>query len=238
MPRRASRTAPRRPVVAIVAAAGSGTRVGGSVPKQFLKAGGRTLLDHAISRLARHPDVDAVVAVVPASRVRSASRLMARHRRLVAVVAGGRRRQDSVERGLAAIPAGRGVLVLVHDAARPLVSPKVVSAIVRAALRDGAAIPGLAPADTVKEVSVAGRVERTLDRSSLRLIQTPQGFRAEWLRRAYAVARRRRLDASDDASLVEAAGMPVTVVDGDPQTFKVTTRADVVRLRAFMRGPK
>jgi len=223
--------------VAIVAAAGNGTRVGGAVPKQFLRFGGRTLLDHAVSRLARHPDVDAVVAVVPLARLRSASRLMARHPRLVAVVAGGPRRQDSVERGLEAIPGGREAIVLVHDAARPLVSGRVVSAVVRAARRDGAAVPGLSPADTVKVISAAGRVERTLDRASLRLIQTPQGFRAEWLRRAYAVARRRRIDATDDASLVEAAGMPVTVVDGDPRTFKVTTRADVARLRALMRRP-
>jgi 2-C-methyl-D-erythritol 4-phosphate cytidylyltransferase len=222
-------------VVAIIAAAGSGTRVGGGVPKQFLKVAGRTILEHALQRLERHPEVDAVVAVVPASRLRAARMLMRRHPRLVAVVPGGARRQDSVELGLRAAPGGEDAIVLVHDAARPLVAPAVVSAIIRAARRRGAAVPGIAPADTVKSVDGGGRVTGTLDRSALRLIQTPQGFRASWLRRAFLDAAAKGTTATDDASLVEAAGMPVVVVEGDPANFKITTRADLAALRARLR---
>ncbi len=222
-------------VVAIIAAAGSGTRVGGGVPKQFLKVGGRTILELTLGRLERHPEVDALVAVVPPRRLRAAKLMMRRHPRLVAVVAGGARRQDSVERGLRAAPGGERAIVLVHDAARPLVAPELVSSIIRAARRRGAAVPGIAPADTVKSVDGGGRVTGTLDRARLRMVQTPQGFRASWLRRAFRRAAVEGTAATDDASLVEAAGMPVVVVDGDPLNFKITTRADLLRLRALMR---
>jgi 2-C-methyl-D-erythritol 4-phosphate cytidylyltransferase len=222
-------------VVAIVAAAGSGTRVGGAVPKQFLKVGGRTLLEHALRRLGSHPAVVALVAVVPRARLKDAAALARKHPKLVAVVAGGARRQDSVERGLAAISAGDGAIVLVHDAARPMVPRAVVSSVIEAARRHGAAVPGLPPSDTIKMVGRGGRVIRTLDRSGLRMVQTPQGFRISALRRAFRVARRRHLVATDDASLAEAAGVPVVVVPGDPANFKVTTRDDLGRLRGFGR---
>jgi len=224
-------------VVAVVAAAGSGTRLGGAVPKQFLAVAGRTILDHALGRLGRHPEVDVLVAVVPKGRLRSLEGLKRRHAKLQAVVAGGAVRQESVERGLDAAPGGDGAIVLVHDAARPLVSPSVVSEIIRQARRVGAAVPGIAPADTVKEVGPGGRVRKTLERARLRLIQTPQGFRASKLRRAYAEARRRGIVATDDASLVEAAGMKVVVVEGHPDTFKVTTPDDLKRLRGLL-GPR
>jgi len=222
-------------VVAIVAAAGSGTRVGGTVPKQFLRVGGRTLLEHALHRLAAHPGIDAIVAVVPRGRLRGAAALMRRHPRVIAVVAGGARRQESVERGLAAIGPGACDIVLIHDAARPMVPREVVSSVIEAASRHGAAVPGLRPADTVKLIDRGGRVKRTLDRESLRMIQTPQGFRIASLRRAFREARRRDLVATDDASLVEAAGMAVYVVPGHPANFKVTTRDDVRRLRGLAR---
>ena len=222
-------------VVAIVAAAGDGTRVGGTVPKQFLKVGGRTLLEHALRRLERHKAIDALVAVVPSARLRGARGLMARHPKLIAVVAGGERRQESVERGLSAIRPGEFDIVLVHDAARPMVPREVVSEVIEAARRHGAAVPGLPPADTVKLVGRGGRVTRTLDRASLRMIQTPQGFKVSSLRRAFSEARRKNAVGTDDASLVEAAGMPVFVVPGHPANFKVTTRDDVQRLRVLAR---
>jgi 2-C-methyl-D-erythritol 4-phosphate cytidylyltransferase len=222
-------------VVAIVAAAGKGTRVGGAVPKQFLKVEGLTILEHTLTRLGRHPGVDAIVAVVPAARVAEVTRMKRRHPRLHSVVAGGARRLDSVARGLRAAPGGDRAVILVHDAARPLVDPAIVSAVIEGARRFGAAVPGLAPADTVKVVGGGGRVKATLDRARLRMIQTPQGFRASWLRKAFDATARPRKSATDDAALVEAAGMPVRVVEGDPMNFKVTTREDVARLRSLLR---
>jgi len=226
---------PRRPaVVAIIAAAGQGRRSGLRLPKQFLRVGGRTLLEHAVSRLAGHPEVDAVVVVVPAGRLAWAERRVGRAAKVAAVVPGGARRQDSVEHGLRADPARRAEIVVIHDAARPLVPAAVISAVIRAARRSGAAVPGVPPSDTVKVVGRGGRVVRTLPRDTLRMIQTPQAFRASWLRKAYERAASRGMSWTDDASIVEAAGRPVRVVPGSPESFKVTNPQDLALLRALV----
>ncbi len=217
-------------VVAVLVAAGEGRRAGFRTPKQFLRIRGRTLLDLSLERLAAHPEVDSIVVVVPARRVPALRGLLARHAKVMAVVPGGARRQDSVERGLQAITPAKGMIVLVHDAARPMVPPDVIGSVIAAARRCGAAVPGIPPADTVKEVGRGGRVRRTLQREKLRLIQTPQAFRLEWLREAFRAAGRRR-EVTDDASLLEAAGRPVRVVEGSPVNLKVTTAEDVARLR-------
>ena len=226
----------RGPVVAIVAAAGAGRRAALDQPKQFATAGGRTLLEIAVSSLEEHPAVDAIVVVAPSRWVRRSAALLARHAKVAAVVAGGARRQDSVRRGLEAAPARGAAVILVHDAARPLPPRAVVGAVIREARRSGAAVPGMAPADTVKEVGRGGLVERTIPRDRLRLIQTPQGFEAGRLRLAYRAAAVEGLDATDDASIVEAAGYPVKVVEGSPLNFKVTTAEDVDRVRAILRS--
>jgi 2-C-methyl-D-erythritol 4-phosphate cytidylyltransferase len=204
------------------------------VPKQFLRIGRRTILEHAISRLAAHPRVDALVVVVPPANVASLGSLARRHPKVRAVVAGGARRQDSVARGLEAIPSSSEAIVLVHDAARPLVPRKVISDVIRGARIEGAAVPGIPPTDTVKEVGASGRVRRTVPRGSLRMIQTPQAFRIEWLRQAMRGPAVRR-ERTDDASLVEAVGRPVLVVEGSPLNFKVTTPDDVERARSLLR---
>jgi 2-C-methyl-D-erythritol 4-phosphate cytidylyltransferase len=129
----------------------------------------------------------------------------------------------------------RAEILLVHDAARPLAPADVTSAVIRSARRHGAAAPGVLPSDTVKQVTRSGRVIRTLPRDDLRLIQTPQGFRADLLRRASAAARARRIRVTDDSSMVEAAGYTVRIVSGDPEGFKVTTSHDLGRLRESLR---
>ena len=220
----------RGAVVAVVVAAGEGRRTGFRTPKQFLKVRGRTLLDHSIERLSAHPEVESIVVVVPRSRAAALRRLVAAHRKVVAVVPGGVRRRDSVERGLEATGSPGGTIVLVHDAARPMVPSALIGSVIAGARRCGAAVPGIPPADTVKEVGRGGRVRRTLDRRSLRLIQTPQAFRVEWLREAFRSVSRSR-EANDDASLVEAIGRPVLVVEGCPRNLKITTAADITGLR-------
>jgi 2-C-methyl-D-erythritol 4-phosphate cytidylyltransferase len=215
-----------------VVAAGSGSRSGLKIPKQFLRVAGRSLLEHAVERLAAHPLVGPIVVVVPGARVEEVRR---RIRGLHAVVAGGALRQESVRRGLAALGEEKGI-VLVHDAARPLVPGEVIRSVIESARRHGSGVPALAPADTVKEVGPSGRILRTLRRERLRLVQTPQAFRIAWLRRAFEVAGRGGLRATDDASMVEAAGYTVRVVEGSPMSFKVTSPEDVARIRALLKG--
>lgn len=203
---------------AILLAAGRGTRFGGE--KQFLDLGGRRIVDHAVHEA--HAAVDAVVLVLPAGTNWVGPPV-------AAVVAGGEQRSDSVRAGLAAVPEEAEVIV-VHDAARPLASAAVYRAVIDA-VRAGAdaAVPGLAIADTVKRVS-GDRVVETVDRADLVVVQTPQAFRAEVLRRAHAGAG----DATDDAGLVERLGGTVTVVPGDPRSRKVTDPADLDALRALL----
>jgi 2-C-methyl-D-erythritol 4-phosphate cytidylyltransferase len=147
------------------------------------------------------------------------------------VVAGGETRQDSVAAALRALPAEVDV-VLVHDAARPLAPSDLVDA-VAATVRSGASavVPGVAVADTVKQVDPAGRVEATLDRSVLRAIQTPQGFRRDVLEAAHA---RASSVATDDAGLVEALGETVLVVAGSEEAFKVTRPIDLLMAEAVL----
>jgi 2-C-methyl-D-erythritol 4-phosphate cytidylyltransferase len=220
-------------VVAVIVAAGEGRRSGLRVPKQFLRIGGRTLLGHAIARFETHPQVDEIVVVVPPARLPRLSGLKRRHGKVRSVVAGGARRQDSVARGLEPIAGEPGTIVLVHDAARPLVPAKVIRDVIRAARRCGAAVPGIDPSDTVKRIGPSGRVRATLSRKEIRLIQTPQGIRLDWLKEAVRGARFRRV-RTDDASMVEALGRPVQVVEGSPLNFKVTTAEDVERLKHIL----
>ena len=202
-------------------AAGSGSRFGGGVAKQYLDLGDRRVLDHSLD-LVRTVCGPRVVLVVAAELVDVAEPLAS------VVVAGGATRTASVRAGLAAVAVDAGV-VLVHDAARPLV-PCVVIDRLLAAIADGAdaAVPGIALVDTVKRVDAEGVVIETPLRSSLVAVQTPQAFRADVLRRVYAAGG----EATDDAALVEAAGGRVVVVPGDELGRKITTEDDLEWLRA------
>lgn len=193
---------------------------------------GTPLLGHALRGALSCPGVVQVVVVVPTSHLGQSRDLAddelsvcrsADPAAYVTVVPGGAHRGASVAAGLAALDREVEV-VLVHDAARCL-APKEVFERVVTALRDGSAavVPGVAVADTIKQVDGAGHVVATPDRSSLRAVQTPQGFRRDVLERAHAVSG----EASDDAGLVERLGVTVLVVEGDPLAFKVTTPADL-----------
>ena len=204
---------------AIVAAAGQGERLGAGAPKALVRIGGRTLLEHAVAAM-QAADVDVVVVTAPADRTSEFAALVP----AAVVVAGGATRQDSVRLGLAALPADVDV-VLVHDAARALVPVDLVRRVL-AAVREGAdaVVPVVPLSDTVKEVRAPGVVVRTVDRSTLRAVQTPQGFRRSVLVAAHASV---ATDATDDAALVEVSGVTVTTVEGSAEALKVTTPFDL-----------
>jgi 2-C-methyl-D-erythritol 4-phosphate cytidylyltransferase len=218
----------------ILVAAGSGTRLGADRPKAFVPLAGRTLLEHAMARVAGSGVLGPLVVVVPPALVVQAGELdgVRAARTLLGgnlvVVPGGSDRTGSVRRGLAALPPDVGS-VLVHDAARCLVPPELVRRVSEALAFFAAVVPGLPPADTVKQVDAAGDVVATPDRSTLRLVQTPQGFDRTLLEHAHraADAAGGGSAATDDAALVERLGQPVHVVPGDPRALKVTTPDDL-----------
>ena len=207
-------------VAAIIVAAGSGERLGLGTPKALVELGGRTMLEWSVRAFADHPSVDHIVVVGPAQSLSALDALVG----FAQVVAGGVTRQESVLRGLAVVEPGVE-FVLVHDAARPLVPPAVISSVVDALAAGAAAvIPVLPVVDTVKRVDSSGRVVATVDRGDLRLVQTPQGFRRSVLVDAHAGT---DAPVTDDAGLVEAAGVAVQTVPGDELAFKITTAHDL-----------
>jgi len=212
--------------VAILVAAGRGERMGAARPKAFLSLAGKPLLLWAAEAFAAAPSIDGLVAVVPASEQEEAAELLAAIHKPMAVTAGGARRQDSVLEGLKQAPDGFDGIVLVHDAARPLVEVELIESVVAAARERGAALPVLALPDTIKKIS-DGRVVSTLDRSELAGAQTPQGFRHALLVRAYEHAFRDRVELTDEAMAVERLGEAVVAVAGSARNRKLTTPEDL-----------
>ena len=204
-------------VVGIVPAAGSGERLGSGGPKAFVVCSGRELIDWSLDAL--RPVCDRVVVAAPAGY----------EDRGADWVRGGAVRSESVRLALAAAP--EATVAVVHDAARPLVTPELARACIDALEADGGCDGAIAAApmtDTVKEATPDDRrVVRTLDRSVLWRIQTPQVFRADVLRRALEVTDEALAGATDDAALVEAAGGVVRVVEAPPENMKVTRPADL-----------
>ena len=207
--------------VAIVTAAGSGARLGAGVPKAYVELGAKTMLEHAVVGLLDSGVIDRVVVAVPAQRVTETIEMLGGQ---VTVVEGGTERDDSVRRALAAV--GDAGFILVHDAARPFTPLEQIRRVV-AALRDGmrAVIPVLPVVDTIKAVDANGVVLGTPERAGLRAVQTPQGFQAALLRRAYQQSG--GLSVTDDASMVENLGVPVHTIAGDALAFKITTALDL-----------
>lgn len=220
-------------VAAVVVAAGQGLRAGGEIPKQFRRIAGETLLERALSAFAEAPDVTFVQPVIRPDDVNLVRRLT-RGMNVLEPVAGGATRQASVRAGLEALVACTPDIVLVHDAARPFASASLITRAIAAAEKTGAAIPALPVTDTVKRIDSTGTIEATLDRNSIRLVQTPQAFAFPALfdahRRALAQGRN---DFTDDAALAEWAGIKVSVFAGEPGNIKFTTPEDFARAEAI-----
>jgi 2-C-methyl-D-erythritol 4-phosphate cytidylyltransferase len=211
--------------VGIIAAAGSGERLGGGLPKALVPCGGRPLLEWSLDPLAAV--CDAVVVALPRGTSHDLADTAA------STVAGGASRSESVLRAAQSV-AGASAYV-VHDAARPLVTRALVQRCA-AELENGwdGAVAAARMTDTVKEAAEDGTVLRTLDRSVLWAIQTPQAFRADALLGALRAARERLAEATDDASLVEEAGGRVRLVEAPPDNIKVTTTADLAAAEALL----
>jgi 2-C-methyl-D-erythritol 4-phosphate cytidylyltransferase len=217
-------------VAAVVPAAGLGIRLGGEQPKALRHLGGAPLLVHAVGALQASRYVQHVVVAAPAERLTEFAALLGG---AATVVPGGGSRQESVAAALAVLPAGADI-VLVHDAARPLVPVQVVDAVVEAVLAGAAAaVPVLPVADTLKRVGADGLVAATVPRDGLCAVQTPQGFRRDVLVRAHAAASPAE-PATDDAGLVERLGIPVRTVPGSAEAMKITTPSDLELAEALL----
>ncbi|HEX8169572.1 MAG TPA: 2-C-methyl-D-erythritol 4-phosphate cytidylyltransferase [Thermoanaerobaculia bacterium] len=214
-------------LVVIIPAAGSGSRFGGTIPKQFLQLAGKPLIQHVIERFLLDDLVTRVVvpvAEVLLSGVKNSER--------VTFLAGGETRMQSVVRGLA--EAGDAELVAVHDAVRPLFSAAMFHAVVEAARISGAAAPIVPVSDTIHVMTTDATIERTLDRTMLGAAQTPQCFRGDLLRDVLAQAEREGVEGTDEAGLAARFGHTVRAVPGDPRNLKITVPEDLAVAESYL----
>lgn len=212
------------PVGVVVVAAGSGTRLGRATPKAFVEVAGRSILSWALDSVRGISEPVQIVVVVPGHLVATVGAQLEPLGVPFLAVAGGSTRQQSVQAGLSALGDDVDV-VLVHDAARPFTPVEVFERVIAAVRSTGSGvIPGQPVTDTIKGVDGSGLVLETVDRSRLTAVQTPQGFPRVLLAEAYERAVE---DVTDDAALVQQLGSPVSVVDGDPLSFKITTPHDL-----------
>lgn len=223
-------------VVAVVPAAGLGTRMGGPTPKQYLSLGGVPLLVYSLQILQSLESIREVILSVPESDREYCWREIVKPfglEKVTQVVVGGKRRQDSVWNGLAAITlATDGVLV--HDGVRPFIHQLMVKKVIHRAGETGAAVVALPILDTVKRVDRLGIIQETMKREELWQIQTPQVFRYDWLVEAHQRAQQDQWDVTDDAALIERVGYPVSVVEGSCFNIKVTRPEDLVLGQAIV----
>lgn len=204
----------------------------GGTCKPLLELRGRPVLDRTLEPFLARPDVVAVVIALPAEVVADPPTWL-RNLERVRLVTGGAERGDSVRNALAAVPDDADI-VLVHDAARPLVSAEVIERCVHAAAHGRSAIAAMPVTDTIKDVDEGGRIDATLDRRRLWSAQTPQAFPLALLRDAYARAEADGVRATDDAALVARFGGTVIVVEGAPENIKITTPADLAVAEALL----
>ncbi len=233
-------TPPVMQVFAILPAAGLGTRMAGPQPKQFLALNGLPILIHSLRAFA---SVKRVTAIYVAVRKPEIERVQAQVTEygfagLVKVVEGGDNRQESVSHALAALPAEPDDIVLVHDAVRPLIDATTIDRTIDAVAQFGAAIVGLPAVDTIKQVERTAHgalITSTIPREFVVLAQTPQGFRYGLLQRAFAEALADGFVGTDEASLVERAGLPVAVVHGSQVNLKITQPGDLELAEFYLR---
>jgi 2-C-methyl-D-erythritol 4-phosphate cytidylyltransferase/2-C-methyl-D-erythritol 2,4-cyclodiphosphate synthase len=227
-------------VAAIIAAGGRGLRLGADRPKQFLDIGGRSILEMSVAALAASDRITEIVIALPEDHLEAESKAIASAiRRPLSFVKGGARRQDSVANAFARTSRQADV-ILIHDAARPFVSPDVISRAIDGAKTYGAAIAAIGARDTIKQTAAgeagaggARLIRATIPRETVFLAQTPQAFRRDILARALNEGG--GVDATDEAMLVERLGLPVHVVEGDQRNVKITTAEDLATAQAAAR---
>jgi 2-C-methyl-D-erythritol 4-phosphate cytidylyltransferase/2-C-methyl-D-erythritol 2,4-cyclodiphosphate synthase len=226
-------------VAAVIVAAGRGERAPGGVPKQYRPIAGEPMIRSTLRAFLSHPQIDSVQPVINPNDDKIYQRAIAGLKKLLPPVAGGATRQASVRAGLEALAGRAPALVLIHDAARPFVSVGLIDRAIAAGRATGAAVPGVVLADTVKTIDNRALVTQTLDRSQIRIVQTPQSFSFKLILEAYRRAAAAQSETfTDDAALAEWAGQRVSVFEGEPGNVKVTTtddfeRAEIARLAAL-----
>lgn len=223
----------------LIPAAGRGERFGGERPKALALLAGKPLIEHvfrAFSGDERLLEIVVAASQEIESEIQAAAVRSGLGDKLTLVV-GGTTRQDSVGNALAAATS-KADHILVHDAARPLVSRVVVNRVLVALEHSTAAVPGLAATDTIKRADAYGNVIETLPRLELFQVQTPQGIRAQEFRKAHMLAQRDRLQSTDDVALIEHFKLgTVRLVEGDPANFKITHPHELTRAESFLRTP-
>lgn len=215
--------------LAIIPAGGAGRRMGGGVPKQFLPLAGIPVLVHTLRVFQRSPIIDEIFLAVPEGDIPAVRRdIVEGHglSKVTSILAGGAERQDSVANALMQMRDDHGI-VLVHDGVRPFVTGELIGRVVAAAGEHGAAAVGVPVRDTVKSVSAAGVVVKTVEREGLWLTQTPQAFRRHVICAAYEKAAQDGFSGTDDACLVERVGISVRMIPGDHDNIKITTPEDL-----------
>jgi 2-C-methyl-D-erythritol 4-phosphate cytidylyltransferase len=231
-------------VFVILPAAGVGTRMAASQPKQFLELHGLPILIHSLRAFAAAPRVTAIYVAVRRNEMERVEAQVADHAQefgfagRVHVVEGGDNRQESVARGLAALNSDEDDIVLVHDAVRPLIDAATIERTIDAVIEHGAAIVGLPAIDTVKQVERTAHgalITSTIPREFVVLAQTPQGFRCGLLNHAFAEATADGFVGTDEASVVERAGHPVAVVPGSQVNLKITQPGDLALAEFYLR---
>jgi 2-C-methyl-D-erythritol 4-phosphate cytidylyltransferase len=221
--------------IAIIAAAGAGTRMASDRPKQFLLLAGTPVIFHTLRVFEQCDSIDEVIVVLPAEESAGFLSLAGKFgvRKLARVVPGGATRSDSVKRGLMAIRSATAEIVVVHDGVRPFVTVEEIDATIAAAKSDGAAILVAPVTDTIKQVDDEV-VVKTLDRGTLRRALTPQCFRYELLREAYQKADVNDPSLTDESALVEQLGKRVSIVEGSARNIKITTAEDLAIAEAIL----
>lgn len=227
-------------VFVLIPAAGMGRRMGATVNKQYLPLNGRPIVGHTIALFDKHPLIDKIYLITPADEFELCRREVlepGNFRKVQDLVPGGAERQDSVRNGLQACGASPDDIVLIHDGVRPLLQPALIDKVIATVRDQGACLVGVPVKDTIKQV-VDGRIEGTPDRSGLWQAQTPQAFRFGQILEAYQRAQQDGFRGTDDASLVERLGQPVTIIAGSYRNIKLTTPEDLLLARAFLDSPE
>ena len=222
----------------IIPAAGTGSRTGAKIPKQFVEIEGASVLSHTLAVFAALPNCVEIVLAMDPEWADKGEEAGAGTEKLK-IVSGGKERQDSIRNAMAAL-ASDTEYVLVHDAARPLVTGALVDRVLAAAQEYGAAIPGMPVVETVKlvDTDAGNRVVRTIPRQGLFTVQTPQGFRVDLLRKAYEYAAKTGFLGTDDASLVEECGELVIMVAGESENLKITWPEDFSKAEEILKSRK
>jgi len=217
---------------AIIVAAGRGSRMNTPVPKQFLKLNGRPVLLHSISAFTSCVPGIRIILVLPSGQFGQWEKIRTEFQVSgdVQLTEGGETRFESVKNGLALIPDERAALIAVHDAVRPLVSKKTIQSAFGAAEHYGSGVPALPISDSIRRIESATSI--AVDRSRYCLIQTPQCFQVELLKTAYA--QEYKYTFTDDATVVESTGVPIRLVDGNPENIKLTTPIDMATAEALI----